>query len=176
MSLTLRVPAADEAEAIAHLHIACWREAYEGIVPADALAAADLSARTEKWRRNLTDGSFALAAFDDETPVAFILARPNDDPAIPGADGQIAALYVLASHHRLKLGTKLMAAAARWWMARGGQSLGLGVLTDNSRAVAFYDRMGGRVVKRGIYRWDDRHPLPDAIFVFDDLARLAALA
>lgn len=175
MSLTLRAPSFDEAETMARLHIACWREAYAGIVPDEALAAADLGARTERWRKSLADpDSFALAAFSDETPVGFILARPNSDPAIIGADGQIAALYVLRSHYRLKLGSRLMAATARWWLARGGQSLGLGVLTDNARALAFYQRIGGRIAKRGTYMWDDRHPLADAIFIFDDLARLTS--
>jgi ribosomal protein S18 acetylase RimI-like enzyme len=176
VSLTLRTPQLDEAEAIARLHIACWREAYDGIVPAAALAAADLAERTAKWQKSLADpDSFVLAAFDEQRPVAFILARPNRDPAIPGADAQIAALYVLKSHHRLRLGSRLMAAAARWWLARGGGSLGLGVLAANARAVAFYERLGGRVVKTGIYDWHG-HKLPDAVYVFADLAALGRSA
>lgn len=177
MNLVLRAPSLDEAEAMAALHIACWREAYAGIVPAEALAAADLDERTERWRKNLADPqSFVLGAYDDGTPVGFILARPNADPVIPGADGHIAALYVLKSHYRLKLGSRLMGAAARWWLARGGQSLGLGVLAANTRAMAFYERIGGRVAKRGTYLWDGRHPLADAIFVFENLTELAAAA
>lgn len=173
MKVTFRAPVIDEAEALARLHIACWREAYAGIVPDEALAAADLGERTQRWRKSIADpATFVLAAFDGETPLGFILARPNDDPAIPGADGQVAALYVLESHHRLKLGSRLIAAAARWWLTRGGTALGLGVLAENARAVAFYKRVGGRAVKRGTYNWAG-HPLSDVIFVFDDLARLA---
>lgn len=177
MSLALRTPSLAEAEAMARLHIACWREAYAGIVPDEALAAADLDERTARWRKSLTDPeSFALGAYDDGAPVGFVVARPNADPAIAGADGQIAALYVLKSHYRLKLGSRLMAAAARWWLARGGQSLGLGVLADNARAMAFYQRLGGRAEKRGTYLWDGRHPLADAIFIFENLTELAAAA
>jgi GNAT superfamily N-acetyltransferase len=176
VSLALRAPVLDEAEAIARLHIACWREAYEGIVPAAALAAADVGERAAKWRRSLADpDSFVRAAFDDGSPVGFILARPNADPAIPGADGQVAALYVLRSHYRRGLGSRLMAAAAHWWQIRGGTSLGLGVLAANARAMAFYQRLGGRLAKTGIYDWNG-HALPDVIYVFDDLTRLAALA
>ena len=176
MSLTLRAPVIDEAEAMARLHIACWREAYAGIVPAETLAAADLAQRSAVWRETIRDPDrFALAGFENQMPVAFILVRPNDDPAIIGADGQVAALYVLASHYRLKLGSRLLAAAARWWLTRGGTALGLGVLAANARAMAFYERMGGQVVKRGSFNWDG-YELPDAKYVFDNLPQLAAKA
>lgn len=172
MTLSLRRPQPAEAEAMARLHIACWRESYAGIVPAAALDAADPGERTARWQRSLADpDGFALAAFDGEEPAGFILARANGDPAIPGADGQVAALYVLKSHHRRGLGRNLLGAAARWWLARGGRSLGLGVLAANVDARRFYEAMGGRVAKTGTYNWGG-HQLPDAIYVFDDLARL----
>ena len=175
MSVELRAPVIDEAEAIARLHIACWREAYPGIVPAAALASADIGERTAKWRQSIADAdSFVLAAFDRGEPVAFILARPRGDADATAGDGAIPALYVRASHYRLKLGSRLMAAAARWWLGRGGRSLRLGVLAANTRAVAFYERLGGRVVKTGTYAWGGAD-LPDAIYLFEDLAALAAL-
>ena len=174
MSVVLRNPAIDEAEAIARLHIACWREAYPGIVPAAALAGADLGERTAKWRQSIADpDSFVLAVFDGGEPVAFILARPRSDADASAGDGEIPALYVRASHYRLKLGSRLMAAAAGWWLSREGRSLRLGVLAANVRAVAFYERLGGRVVKTGTYHWGGAD-LPDAIYVFDDLPALAA--
>jgi ribosomal protein S18 acetylase RimI-like enzyme len=176
VSVALRAPAVDEAEAIARLHIACWREAYAGIVPAEALANADLAERTEKWRRSITDpDSFALVAFAGAEPVALVLARPASEPDAPEGEGAIAALYVRASHYRLKLGSRLMAAAARWWRARGGRTLRLGVLAENPRAIAFYERMGGRAVERTTYAWGGAD-LPHIIYVFDDLAALAAMA
>lgn len=174
MSVELRAPVIDGAEAIARLHIACWREAYAGIVPAEALAGADLRERTGKWRQSITDpDSFVLAAFDGREPVAFILARPRRDADASAGDGEIPALYVRASHYRLKLGSRLMAAAAGWWLGRGGRSLRLGVLAANVRAVAFYERLGGRVVKTGTYHWGGAD-IPDVWYVFEDMPALAA--
>ncbi len=160
---------------MARLHIACWREAYAGIVPADALAGADLDERSAKWRQSIADpASFVLGAFEGAEPVALILARPRSDPEASLGDGEIPALYVRASHYRRRLGSRLMAGAAGWWLGRGGHSLRLGVLAANARAVAFYERLGGRVVKTGTYRWGGAE-IPDAWYLFEDLAALAAV-
>jgi ribosomal protein S18 acetylase RimI-like enzyme len=176
VSVELRAPEIDEAEAIARLHIACWREAYAGIVPAEALAKADVAERTDKWRQSIADPqSFVLVAFAGAEPVGFVLARASTEADAGQGEGAIAALYVRASHYRLKLGTRLMVAAARWWLARGGRSLRLGVLAENPRAIAFYERMGGRVVKTTTYAWGGAD-LPHLIYVYDDLAALAAMA
>jgi ribosomal protein S18 acetylase RimI-like enzyme len=175
VSVELRAPAGNEAEAIALLHIACWREAYAGIVPGEALAGVDPDERARKWRTSIADpDSLVRAAYEGAVPVGLVLAHPANDPRLTGCDGQIAALYVAASHYRLKLGSRLMAEAARWWLARGGRSLGLGVLAANTRAVAFYERLGGRVVATGTYHWGGAD-IPDVLYVFDDLAALAAL-
>ena len=51
-------------------------------------------------------------------------------------------LYVEEAWRSSGAGRKLMAAAAREALARGGDSLWWGVLDENRRAIAFYDRLG----------------------------------
>ena len=55
----------EDAGAIAAVHVAAWREAYAGLVPAEALAALSVEARTAFWRRILgaPDPAVATAAF-----------------------------------------------------------------------------------------------------------------
>jgi len=174
VTILFRTPQFAEAEEMARLHIACWHEAYQGLVPDDTLAKADPVARIAMWQQRLGDKhGFVLAAYDGNAPIGFIMAGPNRDPAVPQADGHIAALYILKSHYRLGLGRHLMGKAAGWWLGQGGTSLGLGVLSGNARAMAFYSGMGGKIVKTGTYNWDG-HELPDAIFLFDDLERLTS--
>jgi GNAT superfamily N-acetyltransferase len=171
-----RAPSDAEAAVMAALHIQCWNEVYCNIVPARLLEAADHGQRTAAWRANLDDAQkFVRAAYDGESPVGFIIAGPATDPAIVGADGHVLALYVLASHHGRGLGRRLMGAAAGWWLERGGTALGLGVLQANHRATAFYARLGGLVTRTGAYSWHD-HALPDACYVFRNLAELARFA
>ena len=176
MSIVLRRPAAEEAETLARLHIRCWHEAYAEIVPPEILARTDVAARIAAWRRSIGDASrIVVAAYDREEPVGFVIAGRREDDVFEGADGQIAALYIAASHQRRGLGSRLLAAAARQWLARGGRSLALGVLAANAGARSFYEGLGGRLVKTGTYSWDG-HPIPDAIYVFEDLPDLARRA
>ncbi|MBI2718260.1 MAG: GNAT family N-acetyltransferase [Rhizobiales bacterium] len=171
-----RRPALEEAEVLARLHLRCWREAYAGIVPEEVLAAAELSQRVAAWQRSLADPQrVVIAAYDGPEPVGFIIAGPSPETFLEAADGQVAALYVLASHQRRGLGRRLLASAAQGWLAQGGTMLALGVLADNHRARAFYQAMGGRIVRTGTYSWEG-HELADAIYVFDNLAELARLA
>ena len=51
-------------------------------------------------------------------------------------------LYVEEAWRSNGAGRKLMAAAAKKALARGGDSLWWGVLDENRRAIAFYDRLG----------------------------------
>lgn len=174
--VVIRRPIPGEAEALARLHIRCWREAYAGIVPAALLASADLPSRIAAWQRHIGDPNrIVVAGFDGAEPAGLILAGANEDEALAGADGHVAALYVAASHQRLGLGRRLMGAAARAWLERGGTSITLGVLAENHNARRFYESLGGRLARTGTYAWEG-HELPDAIYVFDNLAVLAAVA
>ena len=171
--IAIRRPRAAEAPAMAALHIACWREAYRGIVPDDLLARADLSKRTAVWRGAIADPErIVLAAYDGERAAGFIIAGKPLEHLFDGMDGHIAALYVARSHYRKGIGRRLLGTGAGQWLGRGGTSLALGVLAANSRARAFYENCGARLVSEGTYNWDG-HDLPDAIYCFDDLRRLA---
>jgi ribosomal protein S18 acetylase RimI-like enzyme len=92
----------------------------------------------------------------------------------PGMDGHIAALYILQAFQRQGLGRRLLGAAAGEWLSRGGISMALGVLAENHQARKFYESLGAKLVHTGTYEWEG-HPLDDAIYVFENLAELAAI-
>jgi ribosomal protein S18 acetylase RimI-like enzyme len=181
VSLVFRRPDLAEAREMAGLHIACWREAYAEIVPRAILDAADIDQRTEVWEKVLSDQHrFASVAYDGSLPVGFINAGTPVDPSgkpremfFEGQDGHIHAIYILNAYSRQGIGRTLMAAAARWWLGQGGQSLALGVLAENAKARLFYEALGGRLVKTSTFNWHG-FDLPDAIYVFEDLVELAA--
>jgi ribosomal protein S18 acetylase RimI-like enzyme len=174
--ISFRRPLNDEAAAMAKLYVQCWREAYAPIVPPDLVARFDVAHMIVRWQEHVQKPErFIQAAYDGEQPIAFVNSGSPVEKIHDEMDGHIAALYVAQSHYRLGLGRKLMAFAAADWSARGGHSITLGVLAANQRARAFYEAMGGRMVKTGHYDWHG-HQLEDAIYVFEDLPRLAASA
>jgi ribosomal protein S18 acetylase RimI-like enzyme len=168
----------DESVAVqlATANITCWRQAYAAIVPAVILAKADIEEQTAKWKGILGDSDrvvFAATTMEGDVAGFVVAGRPTEN-LVEGVDGHIAALYILAQFHRRGLGRLLLAAVAKDWLARGGHSLSVGVLAENTQARHFYETLGARLVRTSTYEWDG-HPLPDAIYMFEDIAELAAL-
>jgi ribosomal protein S18 acetylase RimI-like enzyme len=174
--IVFRRPETSEASAMAKLHVGCWREAYTAIVPPDLAARFDVAHMTLRWQEHLAKPDrFILAAIDGVLPVAFINQGAPVEPVHEGMDGHIAALYVAQSHYRRGLGRQLLSLAAADWLEKGGHALSLGVLAANTRARNFYEAMGGRLVKTGVYDWHG-FQLEDAIYQFENLPALASQA
>lgn len=167
-----RRPGLDEAETFAALHVQCWREAYQSIVPAELMAKYKIKTRLPMWETTLPDQQrIVFCAYDQGCAVGFIVAGKAIEHLFDDIDGHVSALYIASSHYRRGIGQILMGLAAKAWLAQGGHSLALGVLAENTRARSFYEALGGKLVKTGIYEWDG-FPLADAIYNFDDLPAL----
>jgi GNAT superfamily N-acetyltransferase len=136
--ITIRRGTPEDAAAGAALHIACWREAYAGIVPAEVLAKLtdDIETRTERWRAFLADGPPRwLAADDDGALVGFASAGPGRDDDID-VELELYAIYVRNAQYGTGLGSRLLETAI------GDASAYLWVFEANARARTFYQRHG----------------------------------
>lgn len=176
MEITYRVPATADAGRIAELHVACWREAYAGIVPVSILDGVDMAERIARWRGHLEgDGGAIFLAEAEGAAAGFIHAGRLAEPLVEGIEGHIFALYVLARHHRRGIGRRLIGLAAAQLLGQGGRALSVGVLTANAPARAFYEVLGARFVRDETYHWHG-HDLPESIYLFENLAELARFA
>ena len=173
--ITYAMPSVGDADVIAQLHIESWLETYEGMIPRDILANVDLADRTARWRNYLSvSGSPTFMAHAEGLAAGFIRSGRLVDPLVEGADGHIYALYVLHRFQRRGIGRRLLSLAAEAWLRHAGTALSVGVLSANHGARAFYEALGARHVRSDVYEWDG-HSLPEAIYVFEDLPRLARL-
>ena len=151
---------------IAALHAASWRDAYRGIFPDDYLrdqAADDLQ---ERWRTaEIRPQDLVLVAIDNGHLVAFIGVWCRPDPFIDN-------LHVQPAIRSKGIGRQLMIEAARRLQAAGHQTAYLYVLTQNAKALRFYERLGGQRRERseGILFGAAS---PRYRIVWPDLARLA---
>ncbi|MDE2447318.1 MAG: GNAT family N-acetyltransferase [Alphaproteobacteria bacterium] len=169
--ITYRRPELIEAEAFAALHVQCWREAYAGIVPLALLESFTPQQRIPHWHRWIADKNLLIvAAYDGEKAIGFVTAGKPDELLHDGMDGQIYGFYIAASYHRLGIGRNLLNKIKNIWMENGGHALTLGVLAKNTRARRFYEAMGGKLVRTGIYDWSG-FKLADAIYLFEGLER-----
>ena len=148
--MRVRVASVEDAPGIARVHVDTWRTAYRGILPADFLNALSYEARTQRWCENLAQAGpqqFTLVAEDDDAVVGFAGGGPERD-GMPGYDGEIYAVYVLAQHQRRGIGRQLMGVSARRLMDHGFGAAMLWALEANWRARAFYEALGGQFIGR----------------------------
>lgn len=167
MTVIYRRPLQSEAEAMAALHVACWREAYRGIVPDELLDRVDMADRAMRWRGYLSvdDPTFTLAAYADGLLAGFVRSGQIVDRLLPEAGRHIHAIYVLERFQRRGIGRGLMRAALDSARTHGEADVSLGVLTANRKARAFYDAIGGQAEFDTVYNWSG-HQLPETIYRF----------
>ena len=83
-----------------------------------------------------------LAVLND-APIGFIAAGAcnfHRQSRVHG--GEVQMLYVLAGHHNLRLGSRLMDLGLEWLQAQGKTPLYVGVWSENFGAQRFYSRYG----------------------------------
>ena len=115
--VSVRVAWADDADAIADVQVRAWRHVYDGLLPAEVLAAMDPADFAAAWRTSLTKPEDArnrvLVALERNTVRGFAITSPSPDPdADPVADGEVSDLTVDPGHTRQGHGSRLLQACA----------------------------------------------------------------
>lgn len=115
--VSVRVAWADDAPAIAAVQLAGYRAAYEGIAPAEQLAALSEDDVAAAWHQSLTRPGDArnrvLVALERNRVVGFAITAPAADPdADPIADGEVREFTVLPDERGKGHGSRLLQACA----------------------------------------------------------------
>ena len=143
---TMETP--EEIEGKSLVHWQTWREAYDDLLPADYQETMTLD-RCRFFSQKYPENT--LIAMDGKKVVGFISYGKFRGETIQA--GEIIALYVLKDYYGKGVSKQLMHAA---FVALDQFSeIYLWVLTDNKRAIAFYQKMGftfdgqGQILKLG---------------------------
>ena len=147
--MRVRPATADDARAIASVHVRAWEAAYRGILPDDVLDGLSVDAREVVWREWLSEPDATrltlVAAGDDARISGFCTAAlPSRDDDARERTAEIAATYVDPRLWRTGVGTALLDAALAELRAGGYEHATLWVLRDNALARRFYARYGFR--------------------------------
>lgn len=143
----IRRATSDDAAALARLGAATFTETFGHLYPPEDLQTfLDGTHSVDAWTRALTDPQRAIwiATLPDATAIAFLvvgackLPIENREPSA----GEIQQLYVLAKHHNLRLGSRLMDVGLEWLTAQGRTPMYIGVWSENLGAQRFYGRYG----------------------------------
>ncbi len=141
MKISRAVP--EDAPAIARVQGRSWHVAYEGILPADYLATLTAEKREAMWRESIARGSpQLLVARDDTGIVGFVAFGPCRDENAAADRAEVWAIYVAPSHWSQGVGSELCRQTRERLAEQGYCSVSLWVLTENTRAIQFYGRVG----------------------------------
>ncbi|MYZ47999.1 GNAT family N-acetyltransferase [Propylenella binzhouense] len=136
-----------DAEGIADVHAAAWREAYSGLIPAVALERM-IVRRSAPWWREAVAKKRGLLVLDVGGKVAgyttFGAARTRTSATV----AEVQEFYLAPEYQGIGLGARLFAGAVKMLRAQGYVRLVIRALAENDRAVTFYERRGGRLVAR----------------------------
>jgi ribosomal protein S18 acetylase RimI-like enzyme len=134
---------ADDARAIAEVHVRSWQHAYEGLLPEEFLATLSVEKREFWWRETLVRGSpQVLVARDDEGLCGFVCFGASRDEDAPPATAEIWAIYLLPRVWSRGVGQRLWRQALARLRADGARRVTLWALAGNARAIRFYRREG----------------------------------
>jgi GNAT superfamily N-acetyltransferase len=100
------VPA--DAEAIAWVHVESWKTTYAGIVPQDYLDSLNVADRAAQWERHVAEGVAAIFVAEDEGGVFGFAAGGRSLHPVADYDGELYAIYLLASHQGKCAGAALV--------------------------------------------------------------------
>jgi ribosomal protein S18 acetylase RimI-like enzyme len=148
--MTFRRATVNDAAALAVLGATTFTETFGHLYPPEDLHTFLIESHSvESWRRTLGDSERAIwLAVLDRVSIGFIavgackLPIDNREPAA----SEVQMLYVLATHHNLRLGSRLMDLGLEWLQVQGKTPLYVGVWSENFGAQRFYGRYGFKKV------------------------------
>ena len=158
MAVTVRDAVADDARAIAEVHVASWRWAYRGQVPDWILDSLSVDDRRANWERSLSRDEVGVAVAIDAAGavVGFVETGPAGDDDADARTGEVYALYLLEHIAGSGVGRALLQRGEDHLRARGYRRSTLWVLESNAGAHRFYERNGWAFDgSRSMYRVED---------------------
>jgi GNAT superfamily N-acetyltransferase len=170
--VTIRAATAEDASAIAHVHVESWKSTYTGIVPDAYLAGLDEVLRSKLWHEFLTGGALILVAELDGTVAGFAHGGTNRE-GTEQCDAELYSIYLLRRSQGRGTGTALLKAMAGALVDRGFGGMAVWVLERNPSRL-FYEKTGAHLETTKVIDIGGAK-LMEARYVWNDLKRLAQL-
>jgi ribosomal protein S18 acetylase RimI-like enzyme len=150
--ITIRNARPADAESIADVHDAAWRDAYRGIIPGRELERMIARRGPRWWDAAIQRGSRIVVLEFADAVEGYASYGPNRVPALP-YQGEIYEIYLAPEFQGLGFGRGLFKAARSDLADHGNTTALVRALADNERALAFYRKLGGRLVREAYERF-----------------------
>jgi ribosomal protein S18 acetylase RimI-like enzyme len=150
--ITIRRARRADAEDIAAVHDIAWRDAYRGLIPGGELERMISRRGARWWDAAIARGSRLLVLDFAGSIGGYATYGRNRVPSLPHG-GEVFELYLAPQFQGLGFGRRLFEAVRADLAEHGYPTLLVWALADNDRAMGFYERLGGKPVRRAPERF-----------------------
>ncbi len=143
--VVIRDATPSDSRAIAEVHVASWRWAYRGDLPAQFLDGQSVDARERQWDEWLAPaqpGAGTMVAQTDEGVVGFCSFAPSRDDDAEAHTAEVMTIYLRPHAAGRGIGRELFASAVGRLAELGYERATLWVMTSNDRSRRFYEAAG----------------------------------
>lgn len=140
-----------DAKVLAEIFRESWRNAYRGIIPHAELESAVLRRDSDWWQRSIRANDTILVLEIERKLAGYATCGPARGRR--RHQGEIYELYLAPIYQGLGLGEHLFEGCRHNLDSRGLAGLLVWSLADNTPAIDFYWRRGGRPVARASERF-----------------------
>ncbi|MBD66465.1 MAG: hypothetical protein CME62_14735 [Halobacteriovoraceae bacterium] len=146
MQIEIRPMMKTDCEAVGSLHARAWLEAYRGIIHDEFLDSVSIEKRIENWQKDFEKYQHLtrLVAVLENKVVGFVVGDKEREE-IPEIESELWSLYVDPDYYRRGVGEKLYYALVEEFQKQNFKNMNVWVLPANTRAVSFYQKMGGEL-------------------------------
>jgi ribosomal protein S18 acetylase RimI-like enzyme len=143
----IRLALPNDAAEIARVHVDSWRSSYRGLLADEFLDSLSEAGYTDRWRRVIGDGASLVFVVEGADGVVGFASGGRERAGESGYEGELYAIYIVASSQRKGHGRELLHAMAAALREKGLRDMIVWVLRDNTAAREFYERLGGTYVR-----------------------------
>jgi ribosomal protein S18 acetylase RimI-like enzyme len=143
--MAIRRAKPEDADAIAAVHVAAWRAAYAGLMPASYLNDLSVEKRSSFWHRSLTEpnpGTLIVAQRQNAIAGFCFFGPSRDTDGSARETGEILSLNVHPQYWRKGIARGLCEFVLSEAPRRGWSAITLWVLKGNEPACRFYQTLG----------------------------------
>jgi L-amino acid N-acyltransferase YncA len=169
----VREATSEDAEAIARVHAAAWRDTYTGLLPEAMVAGFEYDHVLPRWRERLPARAPQSIVVWERPVAGFAYSGPEREGDAEHR-GEVYAIYLSPARRGEGGGRALMAAAADRLAAAGMTSMLVWVLRENRDARAFYERLGGLLLREKPLAWPGSKAAVEVAYGWTDTAALRA--
>jgi ribosomal protein S18 acetylase RimI-like enzyme len=145
--IAVRMARPGDEEGIARVHDTAWRDAYRGVIPGRELERMVERRGPAWWRQAIRTGTRLMVLDFADSIAGYASYGRNRMPALRYG-GEIFELYLAPEYQGVGLGRRVFDAARADLSEHGFPTFVVWALGGNDRAIEFYQRRGGAIVRR----------------------------